>query len=149
MEVLVYVVDPDDAAPDGLDVVPIDYEVDAPTVGVFVDTTSDDVWEALTEARSVAAALGGRITRVLARDPIPPMDEPALLARPMVGVSEFGDMKGISRQHASQVSQKAGFPLPSTILKAGPVWEMLDVARWIRDSQRSGRGRTARGRRRT
>ena len=73
--------------------------------------------------------------------------EPAFPA--LVGVAELAEMLGVSRQRASALPERADFPSPVAVLRAGPVWRRGDVsqfvASWPRTSGRpTGQGSSAR-----
>ena len=55
---------------------------------------------------------------------------------PLLGVSELGDLLGVSRQRASIVAKSPTFPRPVTILQAGPVWTEPSVRRFIDEWER-------------
>lgn len=46
----------------------------------------------------------------------------------LVGISEIGEMLGVSRQRASALQTHKGFPGPVATLRAGPVWRRDDIA---------------------
>lgn len=61
----------------------------------------------------------------------------------LVGVSEVGDLLGVSRQRASELARTADFPLPVASLASGPVWLEPAVLRFAKSwTRRPGRPRT-------
>jgi predicted DNA-binding transcriptional regulator AlpA len=54
----------------------------------------------------------------------------------LVGLTEIGELLGVSRQRAGQLSETDGFPEPVAVLAAGRIWKRADVEAWAR---RSGR----------
>jgi hypothetical protein len=54
----------------------------------------------------------------------------------LLGVSELGDLLGVSRQRASIVAKTPAFPRPVAVLLAGPVWTEPSVRRFIDDWER-------------
>lgn len=66
------------------------------------------------------------------------------LARPampeLVGVGEIAELLGVTRQRASEVQTRAGFPAPVARLKSGPVWTRPSVAEFVESwARRPGR----------
>lgn len=58
----------------------------------------------------------------------------AALARPglpeLVGVAEIADILDVSRQRASELQTRAGFPAPIAVLRSGPVWTRPSLTRF-------------------
>jgi prophage regulatory protein len=54
----------------------------------------------------------------------------------LVGVTEIGDLLGVSRQRAAQLSRLEGFPEPAAVLSAGRIWRRIDVEAWARATGR-------------
>ena len=54
----------------------------------------------------------------------------------LVGVTEIGDLLGVSRQRADQLTRTEGFPEPVAVLSAGRIWRLLDVEAWARATGR-------------
>jgi len=54
----------------------------------------------------------------------------------LVGITEIGEMLGVSRQRAHQLAQTEAFPKPTAVLSSGPVWETSDVEKWARATGR-------------
>jgi predicted DNA-binding transcriptional regulator AlpA len=50
----------------------------------------------------------------------------------LVGLTEVGEMLGVSREHADELAQAPDFPPPIGLLRAGPIWERDDVVAWAR-----------------
>ena len=48
----------------------------------------------------------------------------------LAGITEIGQMLGVSRQRASQLVVSKGFPKPLGRVAAGPIWKRSDVERW-------------------
>lgn len=58
----------------------------------------------------------------------------------LVGVSEVGEILGVSRQRISALRTSEFFPKPAAELKSGPVWFLSDLQRFIQDwDRRPGR----------
>jgi predicted DNA-binding transcriptional regulator AlpA len=57
-----------------------------------------------------------------------------------VGLTEIGDMLGVTRQRAYQLSRKVGFPEPAGQTKAGRFWNRADVEAWGATWDRSNQG---------
>ena len=51
----------------------------------------------------------------------------------LMGVAEIARLLGVSRQRVTQLAKSPGFPEPTVVLAAGPVWESADVESWARD----------------
>lgn len=49
----------------------------------------------------------------------------------LVGVGEIADLAGVSRQRASVLTRRVGFPAPVVELKMGMVWKARPVERWL------------------
>ncbi len=141
MDVLITIQEPDTSSEqcDGIDVVPLPL-CEVLTVGVAVTVDADSLPVAIAQAAAAVAPLGGTIVRIVGRG----NDDDHEF--PVIGVKEFGEARGIERHYASQVSRAVGFPREAAVLAAGPVWELVDVARWIRDAD-NGNGRARRRRR--
>jgi prophage regulatory protein len=54
----------------------------------------------------------------------------------LVGVTEIGDLLGVSRQRADQLTHSAGFPEPVATISAGRIWRRADVEAWARETGR-------------
>lgn len=48
----------------------------------------------------------------------------------LAGITEIGQMLGVSRQRASQLVASEGFPKPMDRLASGPVWKRSAVEKW-------------------
>lgn len=139
MDVLALIETPDVAGADGVDTAPVSFEVGQKTIAARYRSTADALDDALVDAVAAFKPLGGRIVWIKGADPASSVE------LPVVGVSEFGELKGVSRQHASAVSQRADFPRPRAILRSGPVWDLADVALHEKaDRDRAGRSRRRR-----
>jgi hypothetical protein len=49
----------------------------------------------------------------------------------LVGIAELAKLAGVSRQRASILARRAGFPDPLATLAAGPVWDLHAVRRFL------------------
>lgn len=54
----------------------------------------------------------------------------------LLGVTEIGDLLGVSRQRAAQLAASKGFPKPLDRLASGPVWKRQAVEKWARERGR-------------
>ena len=56
----------------------------------------------------------------------------------LAGITEIGAMLGVSKQRATQMVVKKGFPtrLDDPPLKMGPVWQRATVERWAKSQGR-------------
>jgi hypothetical protein len=62
----------------------------------------------------------------------------------LVGVAEIGDMLGVTRQRASALQTRQGFPAPVAVLRSGPVWRKADLTTFADDwTRQPGRPRKA------
>ena len=61
----------------------------------------------------------------------------------IAGVTEIGDVLGVSRQRAAQLAETPGFPAPIAELASGRIWRAQDVRLWSETRRRGGRPRTA------
>lgn len=52
--------------------------------------------------------------------------------RHVVGAHEIGEMLGVTRSRANQLSRERGFPKPYGVLRMGKVWKRADIEAWIR-----------------
>ncbi|MGI8795543.1 MAG: hypothetical protein ACR2IR_02965 [Acidimicrobiia bacterium] len=61
----------------------------------------------------------------------------------LVGVSEIAELLGVTRQRASALARRRGFPTPVATLASGPVWTRPSLNRfvdeWPRKNGRPGR----------
>jgi prophage regulatory protein len=53
------------------------------------------------------------------------------------GVTEIGDLLGVSRQRADQLTRTERFPEPVAVLSAGRIWRRVDVEDWARATGRT------------
>jgi predicted DNA-binding transcriptional regulator AlpA len=52
--------------------------------------------------------------------------------RHVVGAHEIGEMLGVTRSRANQLSREVGFPKPYGVLRMGKVWRRTDIDAWMR-----------------
>lgn len=57
-----------------------------------------------------------------------------------LGLTEIGELLGVSRQRAFTLSKRADFPKPSATLKAGRIWDQADIEEWEKTWDRSNQG---------
>jgi hypothetical protein len=63
----------------------------------------------------------------------------------LVGVAEVADLLGVSRQRASALQTRDGFPAPVAVLRSGPVWRADDLSTFAKAwSRQPGRPRARR-----
>jgi hypothetical protein len=61
----------------------------------------------------------------------------------LVGVAEIAELLGVTRQRASELRRRAGFPRPIAELRSGPVWPKSWITRFAGQwERRPGRPRT-------
>lgn len=60
----------------------------------------------------------------------------------LAGLSEVGEILGVSRQRAAQLADSSGFPEPVADLASGRIWRVPDVQLWSKSRRRGGRPRT-------
>jgi len=60
----------------------------------------------------------------------------------LAGVTEVGDILGVSRQRAAQLAETQGFPAPVAELASGRIWRSQDVRLWSETRRRGGRPRS-------
>jgi hypothetical protein len=53
-----------------------------------------------------------------------------------MGVTEIGELLGVSRQRADQLSRTADFPAPEAELASGRVWTRDAIEGWARSTGR-------------
>ncbi|MDE3205136.1 MAG: DNA-binding protein [Acidobacteriota bacterium] len=58
----------------------------------------------------------------------------------LVGVKEIGQMLGVSRQRADQLSRAGDFPTPVGEISAGRIWLRDDVETWAKAAGRYDKG---------
>ncbi len=51
----------------------------------------------------------------------------------LVGVAELAELCGVTRQRASVLARRRGFPEPLAELASGPVWDLRMVQRFVRE----------------
>jgi hypothetical protein len=49
----------------------------------------------------------------------------------LVGIAELAELGGMTRQQASRLQTRQGFPAPVAQLRAGPVWRLGDITAFI------------------
>lgn len=49
----------------------------------------------------------------------------------LAGVSELAELLGVTRQRVAELRHRPDFPAPVTQLKAGPVWRIDDLSRFV------------------
>ena len=54
----------------------------------------------------------------------------------LLGVKEIGELLGVSRQRADQLSKADGFPAPEAVITAGRIWKREDIEAWAREAGR-------------
>ena len=60
----------------------------------------------------------------------------------LAGVTEVGDILGVSRQRAAQLAETQDFPAPVADLASGRIWRVQDVRLWAETRRRGGRPRS-------
>jgi prophage regulatory protein len=60
----------------------------------------------------------------------------------LAGVTEVGDLLGVSRQRAAQLAETPGFPSPVADLASGRIWRVQDLRLWAETRRRGGRPRS-------
>ena len=138
MQVLALIEDPDARSAEGLQTAAVTYGTEAKTLAAQFECDTDDAANAVVEATAAFRQLGGRIVWMEAES-----DDHGI-ETPIVGVSEYADMKNVTRQHASAISQYASFPAPTTVLRSGPVWPLAAIAVHEATHKRRGRARRSR-----
>lgn len=59
----------------------------------------------------------------------------------LIGITELGQLLGVPRQRAYQLSKQKGFPEPLTRLASGPVWNKINLTWWLEDWRQRRRRR--------
>jgi len=54
----------------------------------------------------------------------------------LVGVTEIGQLLGVSRQRADQLTHIAGFPPAVAVLASGRIWHRAEVEEWANSTGR-------------
>lgn len=135
---------------------PIDADL-IDTLGAFpIIEHSDTKWTTLwmvdaldaLEAVAVAAARTTEATHgaVVAVEVLTEADLDRQLAEPafpeLVGVAEVAEMLGVTRQRASALQTRSGFPTPVAVLRSGPVWRRGDLSTFAEEwTRQPGRPR--------
>ena len=57
-----------------------------------------------------------------------------------LGLTEIGELLGVSRQRAFTLSKRADFPPPTATLKAGRIWDRATIEAWASTWDRSNQG---------
>jgi predicted DNA-binding transcriptional regulator AlpA len=57
-----------------------------------------------------------------------------------LGLTEIGELLGVSRQRAFTLSKRADFPAPLANLKAGRIWDRTAIEAWEKTWDRSNQG---------
>lgn len=58
------------------------------------------------------------------------------MSHQLMGTAEVAEFLGLSRGRVTQLAQSEDFPTPVARLAAGPVWELVDIERWARETGR-------------
>lgn len=58
----------------------------------------------------------------------------------LLGLQELADLLNVSRQRADQRARERDFPKPVAELKAGRIWKLADVEKWIQRREPNDRG---------
>jgi predicted DNA-binding transcriptional regulator AlpA len=56
------------------------------------------------------------------------------------GLSEIGELLGVTRQRAYTLAKRADFPAPVATSRAGRVWDLAAVEAWAATWDRTNRG---------
>jgi hypothetical protein len=59
----------------------------------------------------------------------------------LVGITEIGEILGVTKQRANQLATAAGFPAPAQTLASGRLWTRTAVVAWARTWERRRTGR--------
>jgi hypothetical protein len=106
-----------------------------------------DLFLSRSEAAGLAAAPIVRVEALTETELERELAQPAFPE--LVGVGEIAELLGVTRQRASEVQTRAGFPAPVARLKSGPVWTRASITRfvdgWIRRPGRPARDRNTSG----
>ncbi len=102
--------------------------------------------EELRAARRVLAAAGlpsaGEARGVRAQTVAEQERELATPAVPvLVGLSEVGEMFGVTRQRVTQLRARPDFPAPVAVLRSGPVWTAPSLRHFLATWNRTPGGR--------
>lgn len=100
-------------------------------VGVTLTATGDTSIDAHVDAVAVVRAALGDVGEIVAVEVLSDAEADARLARPafpeLVGIAEVAALLGVSRQRASELQKRTGFPAPVAVLRAGPIWRKGDL----------------------
>lgn len=72
-----------------------------------------------------------KVAVVMPRARIPTTTQRPTAPGSLLGIAEIAEVAGISRQRASVLSQRVGFPPPVVELRMGKVWRAKPVERWL------------------
>lgn len=92
--------------------------------------------------RAAATATGIGLVELLALEVLTIPEHDRRLAQPafpaIVGVSEIAEILGVTRQRASALQTRPGFPEPLQVLASGPVWLRSAIDRFASTWERKG-----------
>lgn len=96
-------------------------------VSVTLDVNAPTIAQASANGVDrVRVALAAKAFQVLALEAVTHAEQERRLAAPLmpelVGAGEIAEMLGVSKQRVAQLRDRADFPVPIAVLKAGPVW---------------------------
>jgi hypothetical protein len=116
----------------------VQMSVDAPTARQALDTA--------LKAASKAARNAGASDVILGVELLTEEEQERRLASPvipeLVGLSEVGELLGVSRQRAGQLAEADGFPTAVARLKSGPVFVADQVRTFAARRRGTGRPRS-------
>jgi hypothetical protein len=108
------------------------------------DLASDDIGEACRAGAEIFARLAMKVgipeSQLVRLEALTWSEADAELTKPLipelVGITEIAKRLGITRQRASALQTREGFPRPVAVLASGPVWPVPWLERFIGDWDR-------------
>lgn len=102
----------------------------------------------MTKATKAAIKIGSRFGTVIGLEVITTAEADRRLEQPafppLAGIREVAELLGVSRQRASELQTRPGFPAPVAVLASGPVWRVGDLSSFAETWERKpGRPRKA------
>jgi hypothetical protein len=112
----------------------VSYNDNSTSVTITID--APDPPDAIAQAIDItrAAGLSGGVIAAEARD----ADLPDRAWPELVGIRELAELLDVSRQRASELQTRPGFPRPCQVLASGPVWVKPVVEHWVATWDRKG-----------
>lgn len=111
-------------------------------ITMSIDTPEDPIHAAMKALDAVTDAGAGFMITLEGLEVWSYEEHDRRLAEPaypeLVGITEIANMLGVTRQRASALQTRPGFPQPLQVLASGPVWPRTWISRFAETWERKG-----------